>query len=348
MTSVRKIPRAAAKRVVARYATVRFERIIQRIANGSSSVIAGPWHSEIGFEILYWIPMLRWIEATFGLSSERVIAVSRGGAEPWYQGVAGSYIDLLDHMTVDELRELRERHASRLRGQKQLRELGEDRPFMRKVVKRAADDDATVLHPAVMFGLFRWFWSGARPISLVTDRTMNAPVLPPGDEVPRLADLPERYVAAKLYFSDCLPDTQENRAFLGRLLEQIAAERKIVLLDTGPGMDEHRHFDSSASGIINAAGLMTMRDNLETQTRIIANADALVSTYGGFSYLGPHIGIPTTSYFSHPKFVPGHLEVMAHASAELARQGAGAPFQVLHTSEARAASPLAAEPEEAV
>ena len=34
-------------------------------------------------------------------------------------------------------------------------------------------------------------------------------------------------------------------------------------------------------------------NNLAVQAQIVAGADTLVSTYGGFSYLGPFVGTPT-------------------------------------------------------
>ena len=38
----------------------RLEREIAVVASGSGPIVAGPWLSEVGFEVLYWIPFLRW------------------------------------------------------------------------------------------------------------------------------------------------------------------------------------------------------------------------------------------------------------------------------------------------
>ena len=59
---------------------------IARIVDSPKPIIVGPWLSEVGFEILYWIPLLRWIKERFGLDPERVVVVSRGGTQRWYEG----------------------------------------------------------------------------------------------------------------------------------------------------------------------------------------------------------------------------------------------------------------------
>ena len=47
-------------------------------------VMVGPWLSEVGFELLYWIPFLRWAVPEFNLDPSRLIVVSRGGVAGWY------------------------------------------------------------------------------------------------------------------------------------------------------------------------------------------------------------------------------------------------------------------------
>ena len=50
-------------------------------ADDPRPVVVGPWLMEIGFELLYWIPYLRAQLRRLGIPKERVIAISRGGAE---------------------------------------------------------------------------------------------------------------------------------------------------------------------------------------------------------------------------------------------------------------------------
>ena len=77
------------------------EREIAQVARGRHPIIAGPWLSEVGFEVLYWIPFLRWFEDRFRVDRERVVAVSRGGVAGWYADVAGAYVEIFDHCAPD-------------------------------------------------------------------------------------------------------------------------------------------------------------------------------------------------------------------------------------------------------
>ena len=87
------------------------ERDIAAVARGRGPIIAGPWLSEVGFEVLYWIPFLRWFEDRYRIDPERVIAVSRGGVAGWYGDLAARYVEIFDHLSPEEFgRRNRERH----------------------------------------------------------------------------------------------------------------------------------------------------------------------------------------------------------------------------------------------
>jgi hypothetical protein len=72
------------------------DRQIAGCAAGSGPIVVGPWFGEVGYEVLYWIPFLRWFQDTFGVAHERLVVVSRGGIAPAYGALAGAYVDLLD------------------------------------------------------------------------------------------------------------------------------------------------------------------------------------------------------------------------------------------------------------
>ena len=60
-------------------------RDLERLRKSSGPILVGPWISEVGFEVLYWIPFLNWALKAFGLDERRLIVVSRGGARLWYR-----------------------------------------------------------------------------------------------------------------------------------------------------------------------------------------------------------------------------------------------------------------------
>ena len=127
-------------------------------------------------------------------------------------------------------------------------------------------------------------------------------LLPPG--------LPREYVAARFYFSDCFPDTAENRAFVQRILASLAARSHVVLLNTPFAVDDHRDVGSpDDERIHNIAGHMEPATNLAVQTAVIANARAFVGTYGGYAYLSPFCGVHSTAFFSRTTFKRHHLDL---------------------------------------
>ena len=70
---------------VFRRAAEEIERAIAQLAEGQAPIIVGPWLAEVGYEVLYWIPFLRWFQDAHGISKERLVVVSRGGMESAYR-----------------------------------------------------------------------------------------------------------------------------------------------------------------------------------------------------------------------------------------------------------------------
>src|SRR5262245_52707440 len=64
-------------------ASDRLMRLLSRLESRSGPLILGPWLGEVGFEMLYWIPFIRWVHANFPGMQGRLIAVTRGGVQSW-------------------------------------------------------------------------------------------------------------------------------------------------------------------------------------------------------------------------------------------------------------------------
>lgn len=286
------------------------ELALARAGRSGRAVVVGPWLSEIGFEVLYWIPVLRRLFERHGIAAERVTAISRGGAQDWYAGVADGYVDVHDLMELDEFRAAQKRRVAEAGDQKQLRVTGLDRDLWR----RARVGGALVVHPLVMYSRLRYFWAGEEELDAVATRCAwrRFPVPPP----PAL-ELPDRFVAAKLYFSDCFPDTPANRAVVRDVLLILAKHEDIVLLSTGLELDDHAEPGALDHLRMHGLGPLEPRDNLAVQTRVLARARALVGTYGGPSYLAPCLGIPSVSLASLPNHNRRHLEAACAAAAAM-------------------------------
>src|SRR5205085_4886411 len=87
----------------------------------------------------------------------------------------------------------------------------------------------------------------------------------------------------------------------------------VVLLSTGLFVDDHEEWAATSERVHPIEHLLRPQDNLAVQTRIVAGASGLVATYGGFSYLGPFLGVPTLTFYEVEQTVPIHLEVLRRA-----------------------------------
>ena len=308
MRAIRRIvPRAVRHGVSAQLARVRasrLERDLAALATGSDTIVAGPWLGEVGFELLYWVPFLAWFADRFNVAPERLLVVSRGGIRSWYQPFAGGYREIFDYMTPDDFRARHDDRVAANGEQKQRRALAFEHDLLRELT--ADVTNRTMLHPSTMYGLFNPFWWGhvedAWVHRHVRYRRLGAPPIADG-VVPR-----EPYVAVKFYFNDCFPATDENRAFVRATLERLAASGPVVSLNTQLNLDDHGGIDARALGVRGLPEHLDARENLEVQSAVVARAAEFVGTYGGFSYLAPFYGVPSTAYYGDPNgFSRRHL-----------------------------------------
>ncbi|HEY5616576.1 MAG TPA: hypothetical protein VIK60_01450 [Vicinamibacterales bacterium] len=302
------------------HAEWRIGRELAALARGRRPIIAGPWLSEVGFEVLYWIPFLRWLEDRYRVDRERVIAVSRGGVSSWYADVAGAYVDIFDQFDpVTFSRRNAERRAfGESGGQKHTRHGALDDEVLQVVRRSVGVDDAAVCHPRLMYRLFNQFWSGNRPLDLVISRTRHRRL-----SIPRPADitLPERYVAAKFYTGTALPDTPDHRRLLRELVALLAHRVPVVLLDTGLKTDEHEDYlFGDLPNVFSVRQLLTPGTNLGTQTAVIAGSQGFIGTCGSLAWIAPMLGIDTVAVYSDARFLLSHIFFATHVY----RQAAGA------------------------
>ncbi len=280
-------------------------RELRRVARGHGPIIVGPWLSEVGYEVLYWVPFLRWYCDRYGVDPSRVVVVSRGGVASWYRDVGARYIELLDLFDVPTFAA---RNAERQRQgeQKQHAMADFDREILSRVHEQLGGARATVCHPSVMFRLLRQFWLGNESLQYVQEHTKYARV--DLADVPGLPVLPERFVAMKFYSGKAIPATERNRHLLRALVERVAAESPVVTLDTGLAVDEHQDllFDG-IPGVTNLASHLTPQRNLGVQAAVIQRASAYVGTCGGLAWLAPLLGTNTLAVYADDELLAPHL-----------------------------------------
>jgi hypothetical protein len=293
--------------------------LVTVLGRSGRPIILGPWLSETGFELLYWIPFLAWAKTYGNFDPDRLVVVSRGGAAGWYSHITPHYEEIFSFYTPDEFRVRNEQRITEQQGrQKHIEITSFDREILARVQAKRGLQGAEVLHPSQMYQLFDNFWLQRTPVTLIEAFSRFTP-MPPAAPSGVRAHLPDRYVAAKFYGNVALPPTAENRAFVVEYLTQLAQNVDVVLLSTGHQFDDHEDFPPALRGRLHAIDhLMTPGNNLAVQTEVIRHAEAFVGTYGGFSYLAPLCGVNTLAFYSHASgFRVDHLEVAKRVFAAL-------------------------------
>ena len=280
---------------------------IARVARGTGPILAGPWLAEVGYEVLYWVPFVRWFQDRYAVPRERLIAVSRGGLEAAYDDLTSTYVDLFDLMTPAQFgaRNAERRMSQEGGGQKQ----SDLSPFDQEVIQGARGllgaADVTVLHPSLMFRLFRQVWYGNLPQDLMWTHLRHVRAARAG---PRPEGLPREYIAAKFYAGPALHMTDATREAVRALVARAATVSPVVVLDTDLPVDEHRDFD--LRGIPNLTFLgarLTPRDNLGLQLDAIAHARSFLGTCGGLAWHAPFLGVPTVAVYEDDRLLTPHL-----------------------------------------
>ena len=299
LDGLRTLARMARAEIVLQEASLRADARLQLLARRPGRLIAGPWISEIGFEVLYWIPLLRALLRRHGVGPERVTAITRGGAGVWYGDIAARTVDVFDHVAPAELHAL---HAERARAGtvKQLR----TGALERRLLEAAGADCATVISPTLMYALFAPLWARRRPYTLLERKTAFAPLD---------AAAKEDYIAVKAYWSRAFPDTPRNRGALSDVVAALARRHPVSVIHSGGRYDDHE--DWAAPELPGVTHVMPTdpATNLRVQSGAIARARALVTVHGGFAHLGPFLGTRTLALHGTTNWVQAHEDAARRA-----------------------------------
>jgi hypothetical protein len=285
-----------------------------RAARGSGPIIVGPWLSEVGYEVLYWVPFLRWFVDYYRVEPSRLIAVSRGGVASWYEGIADRYVELLDLYPPEEFAA---RNRARQNGdQKQKRLSPMDEEIIGAVRDRLGLSNVSVCHPSTMVRLLRQFWLGNESLDYALSYLRYTPMAPTITEP--LPPLPADFVAMKFYTARSFSGDGHHNELLRAVVESVARRHPVVLLGTGLSLDEHEDFlFSGIPGVVNVAASMRPQNNLGVQTAIIRRARRFVGTCGSVAWLAPMLGTETLAVYSDDHLLTSHLYAARHGYASM-------------------------------
>jgi len=289
---------------------------LDRAVSKRHRVLVGPWLAEVGFELLYWIPFLHGLRTGAGVALPPMVVVSRGGTASWYGDACDTYVELHELFEPDDLIARQEARVRSHGGRKHTALDALDREAIQRAVDHLGGEKLEVLDPSLMFRRFRPVWMGRRPVRVVVDEARPRMIVPPDDRPP---SLPERYIAVKVYTSETTPPEAQRR--LAEIIGMLARDVAVVALTTGERYDDH--LDTPLAGVpgVHLLPAVPAARNLAVQTAVIAGAEAFVATYGGPSYLGPLLGVPTIALYSRPQFAGVHLDVLRAWLSQLPSSG---------------------------
>ncbi len=312
--------RLAARAFLARRGSAQLQRDLTAMAARPAPIVAGPWLGEVGFELLYWVPFLRWFAERFQVSAERLIVMSRGGTASWYRPCAARYVDVFDEVTPDTFRDQHDARVRDLGEQKQTRVTAFDRTLVDAAARRASAPESSRLHPSRMYELFNPYWWGHLSSDWVHAHARYARL--PEPDLVGVGGLPARYVAVKFYFNDCFPATDRNRTFVRDVLRTLAERGSVVALSTGLNIDDHGGVRVDEFGVRHLPEGIDPAHNLHVQSAVVSRAQALVGTYGGFSYMAPFYGVRSLAFYSEPGgFSQKHLHMARSAFETISADG---------------------------
>jgi hypothetical protein len=285
---------------------------VKRLAKRGGPVLVGPFTGEVGFELLYWIPLVRWAVREFPSLQGRLVVVSRGGVAHWWQSfLDADYIDIFSVCEPEEY--LVGKGPDKQRSRREF-----DNEILDRVRARLRIDRAEVFHPSL---LFDFYYQARRAASDVFVKRLSGrpdgadglaavyePI--PKPELPAELDelLPDEFVATRFYFRDSFPDSPDNRRFAVETVTALCRSHHVVVLNNGMQLDDHSDVDHLPDAVIRLDHLMTPSNNLAIQTAALSRARALVGTYGGLAYLAPLLQVPAIGFSSAAEeAAPWHL-----------------------------------------
>src|SRR5882762_1274444 len=126
----------------------------------SAPIVAGPWLGEVGFELLYWVPFLRWCAERLDVDPDRFMVMSRGGTATWYRPFAARYADVFARVSAEEFRDQHDARIRALGEQKQNRVTDFDRDLIAAAMRGAHMAEWSLLHPSRMYEVLNPYWWG--------------------------------------------------------------------------------------------------------------------------------------------------------------------------------------------
>lgn len=225
------------------------------------TIYVGPFTGEVGYEVLYWIPH---VYRKFKGKLDDVVAISRGGTDSWYPCKVLNAYDVVDP------EDYRKAYIARKKTTGEYKQLWRDDKLDWEILKKFGVTEVAY-HPSSMYD---------RLGHAIATQAPFYPIKRPE----RWPGLPDKYVAVRFYENEMLTKVRPASNDCNFPTVALVPKKQI---DNHPelpieGYDHLVEYDA--------------HNSLEVVTRVVAHSQGFACTYGGLSYLGPLLGIPTKAF----------------------------------------------------
>lgn len=268
-------------------------------------ILVGPWRGEVGFEVLYWIPWIRRLIMD-GVSPDRIIPITRGGAAVWYGCPTG--IELYGMRSLKDVRLANAENVALSGFQKQVW-TDFDHGVIADVRQTLGLSRCHVLHPVWMNHVLAMAWTQHDSLQDLCDRLAFAPLGVP--EVAAEIGLPPHFAAVRFYGRSTFPISPATEPLVQAIIGTLATRLPVILLGHDLAVDDHLDFRGIMKSDVfrhtnhlqpvMSLGEMVQIDgpnNLAIESAIMAKADLWVGTYGGLQQLALRLGRPSVGLYS--------------------------------------------------
>lgn len=289
------------------------ERELERVAASGDPIVVGPWLTEPGIELMFWVPFLRWFVTRFAVDPERIVVVSRGGVHGWYEGISAHYVEAFEFAAPDRLNGLAP--DWNVKG-KPVEIHPWDHDLFEHARARCGWTRAEWIHPAMLFNFTRLIYNaGDAANRLLLGMTIHRYLTDPPPPPEALADLPSEFVAIRFYTqarNGALWHTDETARVIREFVRLLSERIAVVDLDPGVRLRDNVipqwDFDyGQETKVWRLFGRVSLQHNLGAQTWLVSRAKAFAGTLGGLSCLAPVTGVPAltfTSLVGYPFLTP--------------------------------------------
>jgi hypothetical protein len=275
--------------------------------------VLGPWTAEVGYEALYWTPLLTWLSSQGNLRDD--IPISRGTTQAWYpEDLQASYLEIFDHVTTAEFSANHFNRVKSGRGQKATTVDSFDLRLTARIVPRRR----IALSQTHFFANLRPYVYGHRGLKELLSMLEFKKILPGVLDVPVAIGqaLPERFIAVSLYSRPSL-STDALASMNWRPLLAWSSGLPLVNVNTGTAIDEHAAWSPPWPEVPAPLVGCDASTNLGLQSELISRSEGLIATHGGTCYVGIRAGKPVLALQEAGSWInPIHTSVALHAARE--------------------------------